>query len=109
MNMRVTLTETILLAGIVSSIAHSAVAETVPIGRNTPGNVKQFCNANGGTFFTGAKGWGYGCMLNNGNCIVCGGITAQQKSTCERTRLRPSDFRRIRPILGRVAKLAGHL
>jgi hypothetical protein len=106
MNVRVTLTETILLAGIVSSITHSAVAETVPVGRNTPGNVKQFCKQNGGAFFTGAKGGGYGCLLDDGSCIVCGGVTAQQKSTCETSRVSPRVIRRIGRILGRVVKVA---
>jgi hypothetical protein len=109
MSTRFTLTGIILLAGVVSIIADSAIAETVPIGSNTPRNVIQFCKQNGGTFFAGAKGWGYGCMLDDGSCLVCGGVTAKQKSTCERTRVRPSDFRRIRPILGRVARVAGKL
>jgi len=109
MSTRFTLTGIILLASMVSIIADSAIAQTVPLGNNTPRNVKQFCKQNGGTFFAGAKDWGYGCMLDDRSGIVCGGVTAKQKSTCERTRVRPSDFRRIRPILGRVARLAGKL
>jgi hypothetical protein len=106
MSTKLTLTGTILLAGVVSFIADSAIAETVPIGSNTSGNVKNFCKKNGGTFFTGAKGGGYGCMLDDGSCIVCGGVTAQQKSTCETSRVSPRVIRRIGRILGRVVKVA---
>jgi hypothetical protein len=109
MSMRVTLTGTILLAGVVSFIADSVIAETVPLASNTSGNVKKFCKKNDGTFFTGAKGGGYGCILDDGSCIVCGGVTAQQKSTCETTRVTPRDIRPIRRVLGRVARVAGKI
>jgi hypothetical protein len=107
--MRVTLTGTILLAGLVSFIADTAIAETIPLGSNTLRNVKKFCKNNNGTFFTGAKGGGYGCMLDDGSCIVCGGVTAQQKSTCETSRVSPRVVRRIGRILGRVARVAGKI
>jgi hypothetical protein len=106
MSMRFTLTGTILLAGLVSFIADSAIAETVPIGSNTSGNVKKFCKNNSGAFFIGAKGGGYGCLLDDGSCIVCGGVTSQQKSTCETSRVSPRVIRRIGRILGRVVKVA---
>jgi hypothetical protein len=103
---RFTLAGTILLASIVTFIADNAIAETVAIGSNTPGNVRDFCKKNSGTHFTGAKGAGYGCMLDGGSYIVCGGLTAQQKSTCETSRVSPRLIRRIGRILGRVVKVA---
>jgi len=79
MSTRFTLTGIILLASMVSIIADSAIAQTVPLGNNTPRNVKQFCRQNGGTFFAGAKGWGYGCMLDDGSGIVCGGLPQNKR------------------------------
>jgi hypothetical protein len=45
-------------------------------------------------------------LLDDGSCIVCGGVTAQQKSTCETSRVSPRVIRRIGRILGRVVKVA---
>jgi hypothetical protein len=64
-------------------------ASTSRVRPSLQGMPNSFAKQNGGTFFAGAKGWGYGCMLDDGGCIVCGGLTAKQKSTCERTRVTP--------------------
>jgi hypothetical protein len=91
-----------------SSSRHGAASFRVPLSafckhaNNTSGNVKKFCKNNGGAFFTGAKGGGYGCLLDDGSCIVCGGVTEQQKSTCETSRGEPQSYSSDRSDFGGI-------
>ena len=83
MTIRPTLAGIILLAGIVGFSAHSAVADTVSISSSPQGSVNDYCKKNGGTFYTNKSNGSYGCMLDDGTGIYCGGVTVDQKRTCE--------------------------
>lgn len=58
-----------------------AAAKTVPIGGHPQSAVKNRCS---GTFWTqGKTGHTYGCLNDDGSGIVCSGVTAAQKKTCD--------------------------
>ena len=65
----------VLLAGLVQ-------AEQVPAQK--PDGVEGKCNESGGVFFpkTGPNST-FGCINEDGSGIVCGGITAKNKRTCD--------------------------
>ena len=83
MSSRPTLAATILLAGVAGFSADSAIADTVAIATSPAGSVRNYCKQRGGTFYTNKSNGSYGCMLDAGTGIYCGGITAEQKNTCE--------------------------
>ena len=60
----------------------SVQAEQVPAQK--PDGVEGKCNESGGVFFpkTGPNST-FGCINEDGSGIVCGGITAKNKRTCD--------------------------
>lgn len=60
----------------------SASAEQIPAQK--PDGVEGKCNESGGVYFP-KKGPNstYGCINRDGSGIVCGGITAKDKRTCD--------------------------
>jgi hypothetical protein len=72
----------LLALGLSSLYVGEVFAEQVPT-QNTD-SVEGRCGASGGVFFpkTGANST-YGCINKDGSGIVCGGVTAKDKKTCE--------------------------
>src|SRR5688572_17686787 len=62
--------------------ADSALAKTIPV--KSQKDVKKSCQDSGGVSFpkTGANST-YGCINKDGSGIVCGGVTAKDKKTCD--------------------------
>ena len=53
---------------------------------DSPGHtrIRNLCRQHGGTYWSEGKTTAtYGCMLPNGSGIVCGGVTSDQKNTCD--------------------------
>jgi len=83
MSSRPALAGMILLAGVASFSADGAMADTVAIATAPQASVRDYCKQKGGTFYTNKSNGSYGCMLDDGTGIYCGGATAEQKRTCE--------------------------
>jgi hypothetical protein len=67
----------------VTGMPGTAFAKSIPIGGNTPDKVKGLCGGgNNGTFWPPNDLGVYGCMMNNGHFIVCGGW-GRYKKTCD--------------------------
>lgn len=89
MNVKTALVAIAALA--VGIVAGSALAsETVQVGSAAAKNEMSECKGNGGTTFPkkGASGT-FGCIRGDGSGIVCGGVTAKQKKTCDTFRKTP--------------------
>jgi hypothetical protein len=63
-------------------IADSTMAKTIPI--KSQSGVKKDCKDSGGVYFpkSGTNST-YGCMNQDGSGIVCGGVSAKDKKTCD--------------------------
>lgn len=48
-----------------------------------------FCVSNNGTYWPDSAGHTYGCLWDDGQVIVCGGVTTAQKHSCTVTRRAP--------------------
>ena len=81
MNVRATLAAILPFVAI-GFIADSAMAKTIPV--KSQQEVKKSCKDSGGVNFpkTGANST-YGCINKDGSGIVCGGVTAKDKKTCD--------------------------
>lgn len=88
MNTR-TIFAAMLLVGAVG-VVDDAMAERIPAESKKSGKALNGCVRNGGTFWTQSGGGStYGCMDKDGNGIVCGGTTAEEKKTCDTFRATP--------------------
>ena len=79
----------VALAGVLAVTAFtltSGSAMAIP----TAGQLKSRCADEGGTFFRGNRGGSYGCMLQDGAGVVCGGLTQAQKNSCSTFRAVPT-------------------
>jgi hypothetical protein len=72
-----------------------AAAKTVP-NNSTPESMKSGCQAGGGTYLPPTDTGAYGCINKNGDTVVCGGQTEQQKKTCDVARRHLSLQQRLR-------------
>lgn len=73
--------------------AYGASAETVSIKDHSKDKVQGKCDGEGDVFWTqGKTGHTYGCMHADGSGIVCSGVTAAQKKTCDTFRVAPRPF-----------------
>lgn len=81
MNVRATLAAILPFVAI-GLIAESAMAKTIPV--KSQQEVKKSCKDSGGVSFpkTGPNST-YGCINKDGSGIVCGGVTAKDKKTCD--------------------------
>lgn len=71
-------------------VSDAVLAKTVPIAGNSKTQVEGRCGESGGVFWTqGKKGHTYGCLNPDGGGIVCSGVTAAQKKTCDTFRQAP--------------------
>ncbi len=79
----------ILVLPLAAFAAESAMAETVPL--QSRDKVQGKCGTSGGTYWTeGKTGKTYGCMNPDGSGIVCGGVTKDQKNSCDTFRQAPN-------------------
>lgn len=88
MDMKILLPAAALAGGLI--VAHEAHAKR--INANSPASGKAFsdCAKNGGTNWPQtADNPTYGCVDKDGHGLVCGGGTAEQKSTCDTFRAVP--------------------
>jgi hypothetical protein len=81
MNVKATLAAIISFA-MIAVIADSALAKEVPIKGNSKTQVKDKCDASGGTYWPTSAGGTYGCVNPDGSGIICGGVSAKDKKTC---------------------------
>jgi hypothetical protein len=88
MNIRVKLPAIALVA--IPFFAGSAIAERIPVGRNTEDKVVGECIQKGGAGWDRQSGTKtYGCINKDGSGIVCGGTTEEEKKTCDTFRKIP--------------------
>jgi len=77
----------LLLSGLLSD---AVLAKTVSIAGNSRTQVEGKCGTSGGVFWKeGSTGHTYGCMNSDGSGIVCSGVTAAQKKSCDTFRQAP--------------------
>jgi hypothetical protein len=77
----------LLFAAMVSD---AVLAKTVSVAGNSRAKVEGRCGESGGVFWTeGKTGHTYGSMNPDGGGIVCSGVTAAQKKTCDTFRQAP--------------------
>ncbi len=83
MNAKGTLTAILAFAAI-GLMAHSAMAERISIKGHNQDQVQGKCSGDGDVFWIpGKSGKTYGCLHADGSGIVCGGVTADDKKTCD--------------------------
>ena len=72
-----------ILALTLSGLFGSAMAEQIPAPKS-PDVIEGRCGTSGGLYFpkTGPNST-YGCINEDGSGIVCGGVTAKDKKTCD--------------------------
>ena len=83
-----------LLAGILALAAIGLYADTamaLTISLQQGQNV--ISNCTGTTWVAGKTGHTSGCIMSDGSGVVCGGVTAAQKKTCDTFRVRSSSLR----------------
>jgi hypothetical protein len=82
MNTR-TIFAAVLLVGAVG-IVDDAMAKRIPANSKASGKAFTDCNNNGGVSWPQtATNPTYGCFDKNGNGLICGGGTAEEKTTCD--------------------------
>lgn len=79
----------ILVLPLLAFASQSAMADRVALqGRD---KVQGKCGTSGGTYWSeGKTGHTYGCMNPDGSGIVCGGVTKDQKNSCDTFRQAPN-------------------
>src|ERR1700719_2096519 len=79
----------ILALGAIGFFADTAMALTISLqqGKNIIGQ------CTGTTWVPGKTGHTSGCIMSDGSGVVCGGVTAAQKNTCDTFRVRSSNLR----------------
>ena len=80
-----------------TALSFGAMAATVPLNGHTQDSVQSGCKSSGGVYFAPGKGGAYGCMLGNGNGVVCGGV-GKYANTCSTFRLSGG----VGSLLGRI-------
>jgi hypothetical protein len=69
------------------------LADQVSIKGHNHDKVQGKCGGDGDVYWVeGKTGHTYGCMHPDGSGIVCGGVTKEQKKTCDTFRLAPRQF-----------------
>ena len=82
-SLKTTITVLVTLVGL-GAVTNSAMAERVKVGSAAAKNAMSSCKGTGGVTFpkTGANST-FGCMNGDGSGIVCGGVKASDKKTCD--------------------------
>ncbi len=81
----------ILAFGAIGLFSDTAMALTISLQQGQ--NVISQCT--GTTWVPGKTGHTSGCIMSDGSGVVCGGVTAAQKKTCDTFRVRSSSLRSI--------------
>jgi hypothetical protein len=89
MNVRLAL----IVLPLIAFATDAALAETVSIKGHSKDSVQGKCSGDGDvSWVQGKSGHTYGCMHADGSGIVCSGVTAAQKKTCDTFRVAPRAF-----------------
>jgi len=83
----------LVVVPLLTFATNAALAETVSIKDHSKDRVQGKCSGDGDVFWVqGKSGHTYGCMHADGSGIVCSGVTAAQKKTCDTFRVAPPSF-----------------
>jgi hypothetical protein len=83
----------LVLLPIFAFATDAALAETVSIKHHNKDQVQGKCGGDGDVYWVqGSSGHTYGCIHPDGSGIVCSGVTAAQKKTCDTFKVAPPQF-----------------
>jgi hypothetical protein len=94
----------LFVLALIAFATDAALAEVVSIKDHNKDKVQGKCSGDGDVYWVeGKSGHTYGCMHADGSGIVCGGVSKEQKKTCDTFKLAPQKV--PFPIRGEAGKL----